>query len=129
MTRRNALRCLAAAGLLCLAGAPAIAQQADTKAIDGVWEGPWYRGMSSGIARFEIGDGAGSMRLTNAESFGEGDHPLSKVTFDGKAFGFEVRGGGGPMTALLKLTDKGDQMKGMGKYEGFGVRFELTRVR
>ena len=30
--------------------------------------------------------------------------------------------------ATVKLNDRGDQMKGMGKYEGFGVRFELARA-
>ena len=105
----------------------ALAQTADTQAIDGVWEGPWYRGMSSGKARFEIGAGAGVMELTNAEGFGEGPHPLQKLTFDGRVFAFEAPGGGGAMKARLELNDRGDQMMGMGKHEGFGVRFELRR--
>jgi hypothetical protein len=101
---------------------------ADTAAIDGTWEGPWYRGMSSGRASFHIRNGAGSLQLTNAESFGDEAKALSAVDFDGQAFKFSADGGGGRMTATLKLNDRGDQMKGMGKYEGFGVRFELTRV-
>jgi hypothetical protein len=105
------------------------AQSADTTAIDGTWEGPWYRGMSSGRATFHIRDGGGSMQLTNAESFGEESKPLSAVSFDGGTFKFRADGGGGPMSATLKLNERGDQMKGMGKYEGFGVRFELSRVR
>jgi hypothetical protein len=32
------------------------------------------------------------------------------------------------LTLELKLNAKGDQMKGMGKYEGFGVRMELQRT-
>ena len=126
--KRQWLRLLIASAALFLDTGVALAQQADTKAVDGVWEGPWYRGMSSGIAVFRIKDGGGTLRLTNAETFGDGEHPLSKVTFDGKSFGFVAPGGGGPMTATLKLNDKGDQMKGMGKYEGFGVRFELARA-
>ena len=100
----------------------------DAGKLDGVWEGPWYRGMSSGKAHFEIKGDTGTIQLSNAESFGEEPRPLSKVSFDGKSFSFEARGGGGPMTATLKLDEKGDQMKGMGRYEGFGVRFELQRT-
>lgn len=117
---------LALAGVCALVATAALA--AGTAPIDGVWEGPWYRGMSSGKARFEIKAGGGSMTLTNAETFGEGPRPLSKVEFDGKTFRFESQGGTGPLGASLKLNDKGDQMKGMGKFEGFGVRFELTRL-
>jgi hypothetical protein len=120
------------AASLVLAGACALgtarAMAADTAAIDGKWEGPWYRGMSSGRATFEIKDGAGSVQLTNSETFGDQPRALSKLEFDGKVFRFEVPGSGGPLNASLKLNDKGDQMKGMGKYEGFGVRFELTRA-
>lgn len=112
--------------LLMLALGQAVAEQAG--ALDGVWEGPWYRGMSSGKARFEIRGDTGSIQLSNGESFGEAPRALSKMNVAGKSFSFEARGGGGPMKATLTLDDKGDQMKGMGKYEGFGVRFELERV-
>jgi hypothetical protein len=128
MKGRDLLRMLGAALVLAIAAMAGRAHAADTAAIDGTWEGPWYRGMSSGRATFHIRNGGGSMQLTNAESFGDEPKPLSGVLFDGKAFKFRAEGGGGPMTATLNLNDKGDQMKGMGKYEGFGVRFELTRV-
>ena len=36
--------------------------------------------------------------------------------------------GGGAMTGKLQLNERGDQMKGSGKHEGFGVRFELART-
>jgi hypothetical protein len=135
MTRRNSLRMLCVALVLAASAVAGQARAADTGAIDntgaidGTWEGPWYRGMSSGRATFQIRDGGGSVQLTNAESFGEEPKPLSAVAFDGSAFKFRADGGGGPMTATLKLNERGDQMKGMGKYEGFGVRFELSRVR
>jgi hypothetical protein len=106
---------------------PMIAGAQGTAAIDGTWEGPWYRGMSSGKATFEIKDGGGTLKLTNADTFGDQPRPLSKVDFDGQTFRFEVRGGS-PLAASLKLNEKGDQMKGMGKFEGFGVRFELGRA-
>lgn len=121
-------RALAACALsLALLGGAALAQ--DLSRLEGVWEGPWYRGMSSGKAHFEIRGEQATMQLSNAESFGEEPRPLSKLAFDGKAFSFEAQGGGGPMKATLTLNEKGDQMKGMGKYEGFGVRFELQRAQ
>ncbi|HZP86779.1 MAG TPA: hypothetical protein VFB54_08150 [Burkholderiales bacterium] len=123
MTR---LHVLALVALLIAGIGRAYAQ--DWSKLEGGWEGPWYRGMSSGKAHLEIANGAGTLQLSNAESFGDEPHPLSKIQFDGKALSFEARGGGGPMAATLKLNEKGDQMKGMGKYEGFGVRFELQRV-
>jgi len=104
-------------------------QAADTQAIDGVWTGPWYRGMSSGKARFEIRAGGGTLELTNAERFGEGPHPLQKVSFDGTVFAFEAPGDDGPMQARLRLEPSGDWMKGMGRHGGFPVRFELERVK
>ena len=125
--RRSILKGLAL--LVTVAASPALSQSADTGSIDGIWEGPWYRGMSSGKARFEIRDGGGTMELTNAESFGDGVHPLEKVSFDGTTFSFQAPGGGGPMAARLKLNERGDQMMGMGKHEGFGVRFELRLVK
>jgi hypothetical protein len=125
-TMKGLVARLALAGACGLMATMVLAE--DTAAIDGVWEGPWYRGMTSGKARFEIASGAGSVKLTNSETFGEEARPLSKLAFDGKTFRFEVQGGGGALGASLKLNDKGDQMKGMGKYEGFGVRFELTRL-
>lgn len=125
---RTAAMGLALLGATAAFPARAADSRQDTRAIEGTWEGPWYRGMSSGQATFRIQDGGGTLQLTNGESFGDGPTPLSKVEFDGKSFRFQADGGGGSMAAALKLNDKGDQMKGMGKYEGFGVRFELTRI-
>jgi hypothetical protein len=119
-------RTIAAAAALALSlGMPAAA--ADMTALAGKWEGPWYRGMSSGKAVFEIQDNAGTIQLTNSETFGDEAKPLKKVEFDGKTLRFEVDGGAGPLAAALKLNDRGDQMKGMGRYEGFPLRFELLR--
>ena len=126
MTIRSSMASLAATVALALA-LPAGA--ADTAAVNGKWEGPWYRGMTSGKAVFEIRDGGGTIQLTNSETFGDAAKPLKKVEFDGKTFRFEADGGTGPLVAAVKLNDRGDQMKGMGKYEGFPVRFELMRVQ
>jgi hypothetical protein len=115
----------AAAALAVALGMPAVA--ADTSPVAGRWEGPWYRGMTSGMAVFEIAEGGGTIQLTNSETFGDDARPLKKVEFDGKTLRFEADGGVGALTAALKLNERGDQMKGMGKYEGFPVRFELVR--
>jgi len=128
MKTRAVLCALGAAVAMAIVGLPRSSQADDTAAIDGTWEGPWYRGMSSGRAMFRIQGGGGSLQLTNGESFGDEPRPLSKVSFDGRSLRFQVDAVSGPLTATLKLDERGDQMKGMGKYQGFGVRFELTRV-
>ena len=64
--RRSILKGLAL--LVTVAASPALSQSADTGSLDGIWEGPWYRGMSSGKARFEIRDGGGTMRVSSASA-------------------------------------------------------------
>jgi hypothetical protein len=119
-------KALATAALLAFAFGLS-AHAADISALNGIWEGPWYRGMTSGKAVFEIKDGAATIQLTNSETFGDDVKQVKQVEFDGKTLRFVADGGTGPMTAALKLNERGDQMKGMGKYEGFPVRFELMR--
>jgi len=98
------------------------------QAIDGTWEGPWYRGMSSGVAKLRIAGEAGTLQLTNAETFGAEPRPLAKLAVSGTEVSLRADGSGGaPLTVDLKLNEAGDKMKGMGKYEGFGVRLELQR--
>ena len=99
------------------------------KAIEGTWEGPWYRGMSSGVAKVQIAGDGGSLQLTNSETFGEEPRPLVKLMVRGDEVSLRADGSGGaPLTVELKLNAAGDKMKGMGKYEGFGVRLELQRT-
>jgi len=113
-----------APGLLAI---EAVAQ--DSRSIDGTWEGPWYRGMSSGVAKVRIAGQAGTLQLTNAETFGEEPRPLVKLQASGDQVSLRADGtAGGPLTLELKLNGAGDKMKGMGKYEGFGVRMELQRT-
>ncbi len=100
-----------------------------SKAIEGTWEGPWYRGMSSGVAKLQIAGDGGSLQLTNSETFGEEPRPLVKLMARGDEVSLRADGSGGaPLTVELKLNAAGDKMKGMGKYEGFGVRLELQRA-
>jgi hypothetical protein len=119
--------------ILLLAGstalAPGVVLAQDTAAVNGTWEGPWYRGMSSGRAKLQIAGNGGTLQLTNAETFGEAPQPLVTLAVDADAVSLRANGESGlPLTLDLKLNAKGDQMKGMGKYEGFGVRMELRRT-
>jgi hypothetical protein len=100
-----------------------------SQAIDGTWEGPWYRGMSSGVAKLHIAGDSGTLQLTNSETFGEEPRPLVKLVARGQEISLRADGSAGaPLTVELKLNEAGDKMKGMGKYEGFGVRLELQRT-
>ena len=119
--------------MLLLAGSaalgPGVGAAQGTAAINGTWEGPWYRGMSSGLAKLQIADNGGTLQLTNSETFGEEPRPLVKLTVENAGVSLRADGqSGSPLTLELKLNAKGDQMKGMGKYEGFGVRLELRRT-
>lgn len=97
--------------------------------VRGTWEGPWYRGMTSGKARLQINDGGGTIRFTNLDNFGTEEHPLSEMALEGANFKFRSEGDkGGALTANLKLSETADAMKGLGKFEGFPLRFEIKRV-
>jgi hypothetical protein len=119
--------------ILLLAGStgllPGVVLAQDTAAVNGTWEGPWYRDISSRRAKLQIAGNGGTLQLTNAETFGEAPQPLVTLAVDADAVSLRANGQSGlPLTLDLKLNAKGDQMKGMGKYEGFGVRMELRRT-
>lgn len=105
------------------------ADQAGMQALRGAWEGPWYIGMSSGKARIEIdADGAGTIAFTNLENFGDRPVALDKASFDGRVFRFSASGDGtGEFSADLQMLGS-TQMRGNGKYGGFGARVELKRA-
>lgn len=109
-------------------GTTVLADQFDS--LQGVWAGPWYIGMTSGLARMEIAaDGSGNIAFTNLENFGEDPVALAKTSFDGKTFGFTASGTGGiAFSAAMQLAGGGKQMRGNGKYGGFGARLELGRT-
>lgn len=117
---------IAGAMTLILAGAAL----ADSAALRGSWKGPWYIGMSSGIAEMDIAaDGSGNVTLTNLDEFGEKPVPLTKQSFDGKVFSFTAIGASGAALNMnLKLGDNGRQLRGNGKHAGFGARMELQRA-
>jgi len=96
--------------------------------LQGVWEGPWYRGMTSGKVKVEVKDDGGTIQFTNLDNFGGDVHPITHTKYDGLSFSFRADGEkGGPLTATLKLNEAGTQMRGLGKFDGFPLRFELRR--
>jgi len=98
-------------------------------AIQGTWEGPWYRGMTSGRVKVQIEGSGGTIQFTNLDNFGGDVHPITQTRFDGHAFSFRSEGDkSGPLTATLKLNEAGTQMKGLGSFDGFPLRFEIKRA-
>jgi hypothetical protein len=118
-------------GLLLVLPVPGTQAQQDsggTAGVAGAWEGPWYRGMTSGKVKIQVEGTGGTIQFTNLDNFGDALHPLTN-TFDGKVLQFRAEGEkGGPLTAALKLNEAGTQMKGMGKFDGFPLRFEVKRA-
>src|SRR4051812_37669592 len=102
----------------------------DSGRLAGSWKGPWYIGMSSGIAVMDLAaDGSGTIALTNLEEFGAQPVPLTKQSFDGKRFNFSAIGtNGAPLVMNLQLGEGGKQLRGNGKHAGFGARMELQRA-
>jgi len=107
--------------------AQAAAEVASTVA--GIWEGPWYRGMTSGRVKLQIDGDGGTIQFSNLDKFGSAQHPLGNTAFADSVYQFRTEGeSGGALTGRLKLNEAGTEMKGMGKFDGFPLRFELKRV-
>jgi hypothetical protein len=123
---------LAVMAWLVLGVLPRAAAEGDA-AIDvrGTWTGPWYLGMTSGVATLTLrGEAAleGSLQLTNNERFGTAARPLSEAQFESGQLRFKVTGEDGQrMTAQLPVAGEGTRMKGLAKYSGYNIKFELTR--
>lgn len=102
---------------------------ADPGALAGSWKGPWYIGMSSGLATMEMApDGSGKISLTNMDEFGAQPVALAKQTYDGKVLKFSATGANGAaLTVGLQSENDGKRLRGNGKYGGFGARLELQR--
>lgn len=118
-----------------LLGAPFAAGAESDPATDvrGIWTGPWYLGMTSGVATLTLrGETAleGSLQLTNNERFGTAARPLSEAQFEGGQLRFKVTGDDGQrMIAQLPVAGEGTRMKGLAKYSGYNIKFELTRQK
>lgn len=132
MNRRHFAMALTTMGLGVLL-VPSAQAAGDAAAVRGTWAGPWYLGMTSGIARLVLGgEGAleGSLQMTNNERFGEETVRLTEAIFDGSNLRFKVNGADGKaLVAELPISSEGARMKGFGKYGGYNVRFELSRQK
>ena len=51
----------------------ALAQEA---ALTGIWEGPWYRGMTSGKVKIDLREQPGTIQFTNLDNFGTQPSPV-----------------------------------------------------
>lgn len=133
MIRRQFAKGLAVACAALLAPLPLRAAEGDPAAVVGTWSGPWYLGMTSGVARLALtGDGVlrGTLQMTNNEKFGEAEVPLAQAALDGNLVRFKATGADGRvLVAELPLAADGTRMKGLAKYGGYNVRFELTRQK
>ena len=118
------------AAVVLWAGLASNADAADPAALAGSWKGPWYIGMSSGLATMELAaDGSGKISLTNLDEFGAAPVALAKQSYDGKVFRFSAAGANGAvLTAGLQVENDGKRLRGNGKFGGFGARLELQRV-
>ena len=103
---------------------------ADLAGLAGTWKGPWYIGMSSGMATLEVAaDGAATLVLTNMDEFGGAPAPLSKESWDGKTLRFNAAGANGtPLVIAMQSENDGRKLRGNGKYAGFGARLELQKA-
>jgi hypothetical protein len=112
---------------------PAAAQGDAAPDVRGTWTGPWYLGMTSGVATLIVqGDTTltGSLQLTNNERFGTAPRPLTEAHFEDGQFRFRVTGEDGQrMSAQLPVAGEGSRMKGLAKYSGYNIKFELARQK
>jgi len=97
--------------------------------LDGVWQGVWYRGMTSGKLRLEMNQGSGTIQFFGLDRFGAAAQPLRDARLTDRVLSFEVLGTAGtPLTATLAVAPSATEMKGSGSYEGLALRFELRRI-
>lgn len=117
----------AAVVLACALAAPL--QGADLSALAGTWQGPWYRGMTSGQMTLEVAaDGTGKVSFTNLETFGDAPASVHKTEFSGQSIRFSANGASGSeFAARGSLMQDNHGLRGTARYEGFPVRFDLRR--
>lgn len=113
----------------------ASADPADGREFEGEWRGPWYLGMSSGIATLTLTrekDGwSGILRMSNNERFGAMPMTLRSATYQDSLFVFRVVGEDGNVleARLPAPTTNGGMLKGPGRYGGYKLGLELSKVQ
>jgi len=97
--------------------------------LSGVWKGPWYLGMSSGVATLRLDAGGGSLLMTNNENFGAEPVALKDVSFEANILRFRAKGGDGTlMVAGLPMREDG-AVRGAVTFGGYKLLFELSRLK
>ncbi len=97
--------------------------------LSGVWKGPWYLGMSSGVAILRLDGGQGTLHMTNNENFGADPVPLRDVSFESGMLRFRAKGSdGSAMTAVLPVREDG-AIRGPVTYGGYKLRLELSLLK
>jgi len=97
--------------------------------LSGVWKGPWYLGMSSGVAVLRLGGDEGSLQMTNNENFGAEPVPLKDVSYEADVLRFRAKGSDGSvMVAGLPVRGDG-AIRGSVTYGGYKLRLELSKVK
>lgn len=116
---------MAAMGLMILA----LSVGAHAEELAGTWKGPWYLGMSSGVAVLRLGDGEATLQMTNNETFGVEPVHLKDVSYDAKVLRFRAKGDDGSvMVAAIPVREDG-AIRGAVTYGGYKLRLELSRLK
>lgn len=124
MKPASTLHSVAALGLLLSA---AVHAAGDATPEPGVWRGPWYLGMTSGVAELRLEEDSGTLALTNNENFGEGEARISGVERLPGMLRFRATGEDGKaLVCQIPVTPDGGKARGFCRYGGFNLRFELT---
>jgi len=125
MARRDGVWRIAASGLALLA----VSVGAHAEDLAGVWKGPWYLGMSSGVAVLRLGDGQANLQMTNNEYFGVEPANLKDVSYEARMLRFRAKGNdGSAMVAALPVREDG-AIRGAVTFGGYKLRLELSRLK
>lgn len=134
-SRRTFLTSIAGVAALGFGRTISAQSSADAAFVEGTWRGPWYLGMSSGIATMTLTrtastGWAGTLQLTNNEKFGEETLPLRSVEIRNGMLEFRVVGAdGNPMDGKLPIpAHENGPLKGPARYGGYKVRLELMKA-
>ena len=94
-----------------------------------LWHGPWYLGMTSGIADLKLGGDGGTLTLTNNEHFGGDPVAVRDLELQAGQLSFRALGADGKLlTCQMPVSSDGARARGFCRYAGFNVRFELNRI-
>jgi hypothetical protein len=95
----------------------------------GLWRGPWYLGMTSGVAELRLAADGGTLMLTNNENFGAEPVRISGLERVPGQLRFRAPGADGKtLECQIPVTSDGTRARGFCRYAGFNLRFEFSRI-